>query len=123
MNTTLDRTIAPLVPESPVVLDAGEMRELVRGEDRSLLERLIPVVRQTSVQLDLAHVDRIDAAGIAALISLYGFARDAGHSFSILNASARVAEILTLVGLDKILLSHNVMVLSHCGSVSQRSAA
>ena len=75
------------------------------GCDKGLLEKLAPLVRRENVSLDLGRVERIDAAGIAALISLYGSARDAGHCFSVTNASARVAEILALVGLDRILLS------------------
>jgi anti-anti-sigma regulatory factor len=59
------------------------------------------------VTLDLTHVERIDAAGIAALISLYWCADAAGNRFTVVNASAHVAEILALVGLDRILLSRN----------------
>jgi anti-anti-sigma regulatory factor len=52
-------------------------------------------------------VERSDAAGIAALISLYWCADAAGNKFAVVNASAHVAEILALVGLDRILLSRN----------------
>src|SRR5580658_9711257 len=88
-----------------MVMAACDMTELVRGQDRDLVERMSPMVRQQSVALDLANVERIDAAGIAALISLYGHARDAGHGFAVANPSAHVREILSLVGLDRILLS------------------
>jgi anti-anti-sigma factor len=84
---------------------AGGLTELVRGCDAGLMEQLGPLVRRQNVSLDLGRVERIDAAGIAALISLYGSARDAGHCFTVTNASARVEEILALVGLDRILLS------------------
>jgi anti-anti-sigma factor len=93
-NTTETRLIAP-----------GDLHELVRGEERELVERLTPVVQQENVTLDLGHVERIDAAGISALISLYGAARDAGHRFNVVNVTHHVAEILTIVGLDRILLS------------------
>jgi anti-anti-sigma factor len=102
---------------------AGELTELVRGCDKVLLEQLVPLVRRQNVSLDLGRVERIDAAGIAALISLYGSARDAGHCFSVSNASARVAEILALVGLDRILLSQNVIYKSHSGKCFERPAA
>ncbi|MGA7106707.1 MAG: STAS domain-containing protein [Terracidiphilus sp.] len=85
----------------------GDLHELVRGQEQALVERLTPLVRRQSVTLDLSHVERIDAAGIAALISLYGTARCAGNAFSIVNASARVVEILALVGLDRILITRN----------------
>ena len=102
---------------------AGGLTELVRGCDKVLLEQLVPLVRRQNVSLDLGRVERIDAAGIAALISLYGSARDAGHCFSVSNASARVAEILALVGLDRILLSQNVIYKSHSGKCFERPAA
>ncbi len=65
-----------------------ELNELVRGCDRHLVEEMTPVVRSQSVLLDLKSVERIDAAGIAALISLYRIAHEAGHRFSISNARA-----------------------------------
>jgi anti-anti-sigma factor len=89
-----------------MVLAACEMTELVRGQEQELVERMTPVVRQQSVALDLEGVERIDAAGIAALIALYGTARDAGHGFAVANPTAHVTEILALVGLDRILLSN-----------------
>lgn len=92
-----------------MVLATCELTELVRGQDRELVERLTPVVRKQNVALDLGMVDRIDAAGIAALIALYGLARDAGHGFAVANATSHVREILALVGLDRILLSQNAL--------------
>ncbi len=90
-----------------------ELNELVRGSDRYLVEEMTPVVRRESVSLDLKSVERIDAAGIAALISLYRIACEAGHRFSVSNAAPHVAELLALVGLDEILLSHNAKAASH----------
>jgi anti-anti-sigma factor len=82
------------------------LTELVRGTDDSLVAELEPLVRKQNITLDLHTIARIDAAGIAALISLYGCARDAGNHFSLCNVPSRVANILALVGLDGILLSH-----------------
>jgi anti-anti-sigma factor len=81
------------------------MTELVRGNDHCLVAQMEPLVRRQNVALDLQAVDRIDAAGISALIALYGSAHDCGHEFRLCNVPARVAEILALVGLDAILLS------------------
>jgi anti-anti-sigma factor len=106
-----------------IYIETGKLSELVRGQDHALLERLAPLVRRHNVSLDLGHVQRMDAAGIAALISLYGCARDAGRSFSVVNASPRVAEILALVGLDRILLSHNMVINSQCRPCADRPAA
>ncbi|MGA2537161.1 MAG: STAS domain-containing protein [Terracidiphilus sp.] len=97
--------------------------ELVRGEDASLLERIEPLVRQSSVMLDLGGVERIDAAGITALICLYRSARDSGHCFHVTNVPARVCQILKMVGLDRILVSHNAVEDSQYGPCSQLSAA
>jgi anti-anti-sigma factor len=91
-----------------VLMTPNGMTELVRGTDHRLVAEFAPVVRERSVALDLAGVDRIDAAGIAALISLYGCAREAGHRFALCNVSERVAEILTLVGLERVLVCHQV---------------
>lgn len=82
------------------------LTELVRGNDHNLVAELEPLVRRENVTLDLHSIGRIDAAGIAALISLYGCARNTGHNFSLCNVPSRVANILALVGLDGILLSH-----------------
>jgi anti-anti-sigma factor len=97
--------------------------QLVRGQDAGLLERLGPMVRERSVILDLAGVDRIDAAGITTLLTLYRGARESGHRFSLTNVSARVAQILAVVGLDRFLLSHNAVRSSHCGPQMRRPAA
>jgi anti-anti-sigma factor len=100
-----------------------ELTELVRGQDQTLVERLEPLVLQQSIELNLDAVERIDAAGIAALVTLYATACQAGHSFTLSNVSPRVAKILALVGLDRILLSPNAVLTSHCGHSAQRSAA
>jgi anti-anti-sigma factor len=95
--------------ETTTTMTPGNLHEIVRGQEHCLIELLEPVVRRQSVTLDLRQIDRIDAAGIAALITLYGSAHAAGHEFTIVNASHRVAEILALVGLDQILSSHNAV--------------
>ena len=100
-----------------------ELNELVRGCDRDFVEEMTPVVRRQSVSLDMKSVQRIDAAGIAALISLYRIAREAGNRFSVSNAAPHVAELLALVGLDGILMSHNAKPTSHSGSRLAQSAA
>lgn len=103
MSTKMTRS------DSTMVLAICDLTELVRGHDRGFVERMTPIVRQQSVALDLARVDRIDAAGISALITLYGQARDTGYAFAVANANPHVEEILTLVGLDRILLSQSAV--------------
>jgi len=104
-------------------LDPENLTELVRGEDQRLVDRVTPLVRRQSVALDLSSVERIDAAGIAALISLYRAACEAGHCFTVSHASPRVTEILALVGLDRILLSEAVVQAPYLRSQPERPAA
>ena len=102
----VDMTIWPTIEQA-------ELTELVRGNEQKLLARLSPLVRQQNVTLDLGRVERIDAAGISALLSLYASARAAGHLFTVTNPSPHVAEILALVGLRRVLLSRIVVTKSH----------
>ena len=117
MNNVLHKTADTLL------IAPGKMRELVRGQEQLLLEQISTLVRQHNVSLDLRQVERIDAAGIAALISLYVCAHETGHVFTILQASERIEEILSLVGLDHILLSHNAVTDSQSEPCMDRSAA
>jgi anti-anti-sigma factor len=86
------------------ILNPAEALELVRGREKELLAWLTPLVRRQSVTLDLHTIQRIDAAGISALVLLYSSAQQSGHRFSVANLTPRVAEVLRLVGLDGILL-------------------
>jgi anti-anti-sigma regulatory factor len=88
-----------------IAIEIAEMTELVRGQEEKLLERLTPLVRSQPVTLELSEVERIDAAGIAALIRLYCLAAEAGLPFTVSHARPHVEEILHLVGLDRILAS------------------
>jgi anti-anti-sigma factor len=87
----------------------ADFTELVRGNEDRLMALLTPVVREHNAVLDLGGVRRIDAAGVAALISIYGSARTAGHSFRVCNVTAHVKEILELVGLDHILVAEEAV--------------
>ena len=100
MNTNLNCNSPTVAYES---YTPEKITELVRDNDRSILERFLPLVRAKNVALDLGAVTRIDAAGLATLIRLYCAAREAGRSFIVANPSSHVAEILRLVGLDRVL--------------------
>jgi anti-anti-sigma factor len=101
----------------------AEAIELVRGREKELLAWLFPVVRRQSVTLDLGRVRRIDAAGISALLSLYSSARQSGHRFGVANLSPRVAEVLKLVGLERILIFHRAAWKSDSGQHQEQTAA
>lgn len=107
----------------PAELNELAHGQLVREQVAELLEGIEPLVLKHNVKLDLASVQRIDAAGIAALVELYRSARAAGHRFQVTNASARVEQILAVVGLDGILLSHNAVRDSHYDVRLRRAAA
>ncbi len=102
---------------------AGVVSELVKGQDKEFYDRIAPLVRSRSVSLDLSAIERIDAAGIAALVALYRASEEAGNSFTIFSASPRVVEVLELVGLERILTSHIAVAPSHCGSCQGFTAA
>ena len=94
--------------DETVLVDASEhggTLELIRGNDIRFLARLAQRVRQQNVTLDLRSVARIDAAGLAALISLYRGATESGHTFTVTRPRPRIRQILALVGLDRILLA------------------
>ena len=83
------------------------IKELVRGQEQGFLEELAPAVVRENVALDFAAVERIDAAGLAALITLYADACKAGHTLTVSRPSRHVREILQIVGLDRILVAQS----------------
>jgi len=97
--------------------------ELVRGRESEILRELLPRVKQESVELDLSGVDRIDAAGIASLITLYCTAVEAGKDFSIISPSAHVLDLLRLVGLEGILVASCHAAAIERSGCQQRSFA
>lgn len=126
MNGTMQWEQMGQCAEMEMKLETGrpcELKELVRGSEHLLIEEMTPVVQRQSVSLDLGCVERIDAAGIAALISLYRISDESGHKFSVSNAAPHVAELLALVGLDRILLSRNAKQAPQCGIELAQNAA
>ena len=117
MNTALCQL------DNELITAPDHMTELVRGVEQCLVQRVAPMLRERDVVLDLNRIERIDAAGIAALISLYSTARTHSRTFSIKCVSPRVAELLTLVGLDDILIYHNAVIASQCEEHFERPAA
>jgi Anti-anti-sigma regulatory factor (antagonist of anti-sigma factor) len=99
------------------------LTEIVRGSEGCLVDEMAPLVTRQDVLLDLSPVQRIDAAGIAALISLYRLAEESGHRFSVLNVAPRVYELLALVGLQGILLPHATDITAASGRRITQTAA
>jgi anti-anti-sigma factor len=111
------------IPAGMEAVEPDGITELVRGNEARLVERIAPLARVRPVLLDLSGVERIDAAGVAALITLYRMACEAGCRFGVINPRPHVAEILALVGLDRILLAEWVEEQSPCGAEFAQSAA
>jgi anti-anti-sigma factor len=109
--------------KTAVVTAPEGMTELVRGSDLRLVGHMEPLVRAKDVLLNCERIERIDAAGIAALISLYGSAQNTGHCFKVCNVRGHVAEILALVGLDNILVACNGEWNAPRGGRLQQTAA
>ncbi|MDE3202339.1 MAG: STAS domain-containing protein [Acidobacteriota bacterium] len=98
-------TPLPTFADETALVPPCVTHELIRGKEQNLLEQITPMVRNSNVALDMSRIDRIDAAGIAVLITLFERANAAGHRFAVIHATHRVAEILALVGLDHILIA------------------
>lgn len=118
--TTICESIAA---ESATQDQSVVITELVKGHNLEVLAQIAELVRRRSIELNLESVQRIDAAGVAALVTIYNTALGAGHRLTVSHASARVAEVLSLVGLDKMLLSQNAVRNSHSGVQMKRTAA
>jgi anti-anti-sigma factor len=99
------------------------VEELVRGQEQEFLRQLQPLVRRQDVTLSFDHIERIDAAGLAALITLYCDSCKAGHTFAISNPSPHVLEILAIVGLDRLLVSRNAERISCFRTEFEETAA
>ena len=120
MTTTI---LNPMSNAAASTGQPADVIELIRGREKELLAWLTPIVRRQSVTLDLGRVRRIDAAGISALVSLYSSAQKAGHRFSVANLSPRVAEVLKLVGLERILSIHGAAWKRPSSSRLEQTAA
>jgi anti-anti-sigma factor len=103
MNVSPFLNIPPASNTLAAVIDVN--CELVRGTEGHMIDALLPRVKQQSVTLNLARVERIDAAGISALITLYCSAVEAGTDFFVVEPTHHVLELLRLVGLEKILIA------------------
>ena len=99
------------------------VKELVRGQEREFLNELHPLVCRQNVTLDLEDTQRIDAAGLAALVTLYCESCKSGHRFAVANPSPQARKILALVRLDAILVSRNTERIPYCGTQLQETAA
>jgi anti-sigma B factor antagonist len=76
---------------------------IVAGDAGSILRKTVLSQRHTRMLvLDLARVDRIDAAGLGVLLGLRESARSRAITFKLMNATKRVEEILELTHLQRV---------------------
>ena len=77
---------------------------LVAGKEVSRLrEAVMCQVEKRSVQLDLAGVEGIDAAGLGLLVSLHTLGCVVGFELQVRNPVRRVRKLLELTRLDSVL--------------------
>src|SRR5437899_849818 len=82
------------------------------GKDVELLKEEVSLATSGTVILNLGLVERIDAAGLGALVYLSNWARDAGIALHIVNASSSLLRLLELTNLD-ILFRHNQIAIKN----------
>jgi anti-sigma B factor antagonist len=76
---------------------------IVAGDAGSILRNAVLSQRQTTMLvIDLARVERIDAAGLGVLLGLRESARFRAITFKLMNATKRVEEILELTHLQTV---------------------
>jgi anti-anti-sigma factor len=76
---------------------------IVAGDAGSILRNAVLSQRYTRMLvIDLARVERIDAAGLAVLLGLRESARSRAIIFKLMNATKRVEEILELTHLQRV---------------------
>jgi anti-anti-sigma factor len=105
-------------PDAVIVLNG----ELVRGSEAQVIDKLLPRVKQGSLALDLSGVERIDAAGIAALITLYCTSVESKTEFHVVDPSAHVLELLRIVGLESILVAVDKRATDGCAQLEWTAA-
>jgi len=76
---------------------------LVIGDENTILRRtVLSYTGASSVVLDLAQLDDIDAGGLGMLMNLRELTRKKGFEFKLMNATKRVQQILELTNLDRV---------------------
>ena len=76
---------------------------IVAGDAGSILRNAVLSQRQTTMLvIDLARVERIDAAGLGVLLGLQKSARSSAIMFKLMNATKRIEEILELTHLQRV---------------------
>jgi anti-anti-sigma factor len=75
---------------------------LLHGQEHFLLPMALPAIEQGDLELDLAELEHIDAAGLGMLAVLHECAIQFGHTLRLLNPSPQVCQLLRLTKLDAV---------------------
>ena len=97
------------------------------GDAGSILRSAVLSQRHSRMLvIDLAQVERIDAAGLGVLLGLWESARSSAITFKLMNATKRVEEILELTRLQRVFEFCSVRelfcLLHHAASLPSCSA-
>lgn len=75
---------------------------LLHGQEHFLLPLAMPAIEQGNLELDLAQLEHIDAAGLGMLAVLHECARQFGHTLRLLNPNPHICQLLRLTKLDAV---------------------
>lgn len=93
-------------PNRWIVQIIGEMDVLTSKELREELIRIFNE-KQENIILDLQGLNYIDSTGLGVIIGAYGRLKEKEKEISIINPKQNILKLLTITGLDKILIKQN----------------
>ncbi len=93
--------------ESVLLAVKGELDVATTAEFRAAVDGLDDPVSPPHITLDLSRLDFLDAAGIAALVSLFNDVHDVGGTLRVRSPKPHVRRVLELAGVVDLLDSGN----------------
>ncbi len=63
--------------------------------------------KQENIILDFGNLNYLDSTGLGVIIGAYGRMKEQGKEISIKNAKSNILKLMTITGLDKILIKSN----------------
>ena len=93
--------------EHVVIGLAGELDQFVVPHVRPVLVDAVEENRPPQVIVDLREVEFCDSSGLGLLVGAYKRATAAGGSLVLAGAGPRVADVLSVTGLDRVLETYH----------------
>ena len=87
---------------------AGEIDHHGAKRARSDIDALLGAHNPAELCLDLSQVEFMDSSGLGLVLGRYKKQSDLGGSMRIINPTRRVAQILSLAGVDKIIKTERI---------------